>query len=100
MDGKGHAWLRYGLAMRSASRRGLLPRRPARFLDWCLNQGLLRLSGNALQYRHRELQQWLLPAQYRYHERQWWLLPTEESLTDHAPSTPDMARHVPPRHAQ
>ncbi|MFJ8010829.1 hypothetical protein [Streptomyces fagopyri] len=36
-----------------------LPFRLARFLDWATSAGLLRYSGPAYQYRHRELQQWL-----------------------------------------
>ncbi|MEU3862722.1 NACHT domain-containing protein [Streptomyces sp. NPDC028722] len=37
----------------------LLPLRLGPFLDWALEAGLLRLSGPAYQFRHRELQQWL-----------------------------------------
>jgi hypothetical protein len=37
----------------------LLPLRLGVFLDWALEAGLLRLSGPAYQFRHRELQQWL-----------------------------------------
>ncbi|MFF3404121.1 hypothetical protein ACFYW6_37300 [Streptomyces sp. NPDC002659] len=36
-----------------------LPFRLAHFLDWAASAGLLRYSGPAYQYRHRELQQWL-----------------------------------------
>ncbi|WP_353940247.1 NACHT domain-containing protein [Streptomyces sp. HUAS MG91] len=36
-----------------------LPFRLARFLDWAASAGLLRYSGPAYQYRHRELQRWL-----------------------------------------
>ncbi|MFF3275974.1 NACHT domain-containing protein [Streptomyces chrestomyceticus] len=39
--------------------RGKLPWRPGVFLDWCCASGLMRLSGTAYQFRHRELQQWL-----------------------------------------
>ncbi|MGI5457847.1 NACHT domain-containing protein [Streptomyces sp. CA-249302] len=39
--------------------RSWLPFRLARFLDWAVNAGLLRYSGPAYQFRHRELQQWL-----------------------------------------
>ncbi len=40
------------------SRRNL-PWRLGVFLDWACAAGLLRLSGSAYQFRHRELQQWL-----------------------------------------
>lgn len=36
-----------------------LPFRLARFLDWAVAAGLMRYSGSAYQYRHRELQHWL-----------------------------------------
>ncbi|MFD5848150.1 NACHT domain-containing protein [Streptomyces chartreusis] len=39
--------------------RGNLPWRLGVFLDWACAAGLLRLSGSAYQFRHRELQQWL-----------------------------------------
>jgi len=57
--GHGNVWLRYVLGVRSAARQGTLPRRPARFLDWCLDTGLMRMAGNAIQFRHRQLQDWL-----------------------------------------
>ncbi|MCX5357181.1 NACHT domain-containing protein [Streptomyces sp. NBC_00124] len=63
------AGLLYGLAYRmSAARRygafllcsrGRLPFRLGVFLDWAVRTGLLRYSGTAYQFRHRELQQWL-----------------------------------------
>ncbi|MET7575318.1 NACHT domain-containing protein [Streptomyces sp. NPDC005492] len=39
--------------------RGRLPFRLCRFLEWAVEAGLLRYSGTAYQYRHRELQHWL-----------------------------------------
>ncbi|MFI6523076.1 NACHT domain-containing protein [Streptomyces uncialis] len=39
--------------------RGRLPFRLGKFLDWAADAGLLRYSGAAYQYRHRELQHWL-----------------------------------------
>ncbi|MEU5811471.1 NACHT domain-containing protein [Streptomyces sp. NPDC047718] len=39
--------------------RGEVPRRLGVFLDWACSAGLMRLSGAAYQFRHRELQQWL-----------------------------------------
>ncbi|MEU5404400.1 hypothetical protein ABZ348_34545 [Streptomyces sp. NPDC005963] len=58
----------FGLALSTASRRYLvfllcsrrrLPFRLSPFLDWAVGAGLLRNSGAAYQYRHRELQHWL-----------------------------------------
>jgi hypothetical protein len=42
-----------------ACARGKLPWRLGAFLDWCCSAGMMRLSGTAYQFRHRELQQWL-----------------------------------------
>ncbi|AVZ75561.1 hypothetical protein SLUN_28490 [Streptomyces lunaelactis] len=39
--------------------QGQLPRRLGRFLKWSHQVGLLRTSGGAYQFRHREFQQWL-----------------------------------------
>lgn len=39
--------------------RGRVPFRLARFLDWSCDTGLMRYSGPAYQFRHRELQLWL-----------------------------------------
>lgn len=39
--------------------RGRLPWRLGAFLHWAYGAGLLRISGNAYQFRHRELQDWL-----------------------------------------
>lgn len=39
--------------------RGRVPFRLARFLDWGCGAGLMRYSGPAYQFRHRELQLWL-----------------------------------------
>ncbi len=36
------------------------PARPARFLDWANNAGLLRVNGTAYEIRHRTYQEWLL----------------------------------------
>ena len=52
-------WPRYLVATRILARRGDLPRRPAVFLDWAYESGLMRLSGVATQFRHREFQTWL-----------------------------------------
>jgi hypothetical protein len=39
--------------------RGRLPFRLSEFLDWACDAGMMRVSGAAYQFRHRELQQWL-----------------------------------------
>ncbi|MER7361602.1 NACHT domain-containing protein [Nonomuraea wenchangensis] len=44
------------------STRGRLPWRLGRFLHWCYDAGLLRISGIAYQFRHRELQDHLAAA--------------------------------------
>lgn len=49
-------WLRYLVATRILANRNQLPVRPAIFLDWAHNVGLMRLSGIAVQFRHRDLQ--------------------------------------------
>ncbi|HSL07040.1 MAG TPA: hypothetical protein VK887_03585 [Pseudonocardiaceae bacterium] len=52
-------WPRYLFAVMLLARRGDLPRRPAVFMDWAYQAGLMRLSGIAVQFRHREFQTWL-----------------------------------------
>jgi hypothetical protein len=39
---------------------GRVPLRLARFLDWAVAAGLMRTSGTAYQFRHREFQEWLV----------------------------------------
>ncbi|WP_159403814.1 NACHT domain-containing protein [Streptomyces sp. NRRL S-646] len=60
--------LTFGLRMAGASRRymvflccarGQLPWRLGAFLHWAYGTGMLRISGMAYQFRHRELQDWL-----------------------------------------
>ena len=48
---------RYAVFLLCSRRR--LPFRLGRFLDWAVTAGLMRYSGPAYQYRHRELQHWL-----------------------------------------
>lgn len=55
----GSPWLRYLVAIRILARRCELPQRPAPFLDWAYDAGLLRLAGISPQFRHRELQEHL-----------------------------------------
>lgn len=57
--GVGWVWLRYLLGVWSAAWQKRLPKRPAKFLDWCLDRGLMRMAGPSVQFRHRELQRWL-----------------------------------------
>ncbi|WP_412537757.1 hypothetical protein R8Z50_17995 [Longispora sp. K20-0274] len=53
------AWTRH-LSFTVVSRAtGVLPLRPARFLEWARQAGLLRTTGAAYQFRHRVFQQWL-----------------------------------------
>lgn len=49
-------WPRYALTVRSLSRVGSLPVKPAQFLDWAHTAGLVRLTGIGTQFRHRDLQ--------------------------------------------
>ncbi|WP_105973694.1 NACHT domain-containing protein [Streptomyces geranii] len=48
---------RYSVFLLCSCRR--LPFRLGLFLDWAVTAGLMRYSGPAYQYRHRELQHWL-----------------------------------------
>ncbi|MGW0602219.1 hypothetical protein ACWD11_34620 [Streptomyces sp. NPDC002776] len=52
-----NAWTRYAVLLLCARR--VLPWRLGTFLNWAYQGGLLRISGNAYQFRHRELQEWL-----------------------------------------
>ena len=44
--------IRYAIGVTIAHRRGDLPPRPARFLAWAYQAGILRISGTAYQFRH------------------------------------------------
>ncbi len=52
-------WPRYAVTCWLLARRRELPHRPAVFLDWAYDAGLVRLSGISVQFRHREFQAWL-----------------------------------------
>jgi hypothetical protein len=52
-------WPRYGLVVLTSRLAGRLPARPALFLDWADTAGLVRQSGIAVQFRHRDFQRWL-----------------------------------------
>lgn len=55
----GIAWLRYAIAVSLAAHDKRIPLRFTRFLHWAYQAGLLRISGNAYQFRHIELRNWL-----------------------------------------
>ncbi|MFE4695199.1 NACHT domain-containing protein [Streptomyces sp. NPDC056749] len=44
--------------------RGRVPFRLGRFVRWAHSVGLLRTAGTSYEFRHRELQEWLLASQY------------------------------------
>ena len=50
---------RYAIASLVFGFTGCFPSRPARFLEWARNAGLLRVTGIAYQFRHDTYQQWL-----------------------------------------
>ncbi|MGW4567719.1 NACHT domain-containing protein [Streptomyces sp. NPDC004561] len=50
---------RYLVFVLCSSAQGTAPLRLHAFLNWAAEAGMLRLSGPAYQFRHRELQQWL-----------------------------------------
>jgi hypothetical protein len=56
------ARMRYTLAIGLLAARGRLPLRTGEFLSWAQHAGLLRTSGTAYQYRHRQFQDWITPA--------------------------------------
>ena len=51
---------RYYLGVVIGALRGTRPMGFSAFLDWCCHAGLLRVSGIAYQFRHRQLQDWLV----------------------------------------
>lgn len=55
--------VRYAIGVTIARRRGDLPARPAQFLDWASRAGIMRISGVAYQFRHQQLQAWLLRSE-------------------------------------
>ncbi|MCR6488412.1 NACHT domain-containing protein [Amycolatopsis sp. OK19-0408] len=52
----------YALTVWKLRRSGELPGRPGQFLDWAHNAGLVRVSGAAVQFRHSDLQEFLLAS--------------------------------------
>ncbi|MBT8227689.1 MAG: NACHT domain-containing protein [Dactylosporangium sp.] len=55
----GHAWLRYAIAVGLLASQRRLPLRFIRFLRWAHQAGIVRIAGNAYQFRHAELRDWL-----------------------------------------
>jgi hypothetical protein len=53
-------WPRYFIATRILAYHRQLPPRPARLLDWAYTVGLFRLCGISIQFRHREVQDYLV----------------------------------------
>jgi NACHT domain len=53
-------WPRYFAATSILARRDQLPKRLERFLDWAYHVNLMRLSGISIQFRHREMQDYLI----------------------------------------
>ena len=53
------AWTRYHISVATMAIRQQGPLRYSAFLDWAQQAGLLRVSGIAYQFRHRQLQDWL-----------------------------------------
>jgi hypothetical protein len=53
------AWTRYHITAITNAVRGRSPLRFGDFLDWAVQAGILRVSGVAYQFRHRQLQDWL-----------------------------------------
>jgi hypothetical protein len=53
---------RYGIAVALAAAQRRTPLRLAHFLDWASDAGILRITGTAYQFRHHELQQWIMTA--------------------------------------
>jgi hypothetical protein len=58
--GIGAVWIRYVIGVLCASARRRLPLRVKSFMTWACDSGLLRVAGTAYQFRHRELQAWLV----------------------------------------
>jgi hypothetical protein len=57
------SWVRYHIAVVCAALRGNGPLRFGALLDWARDAGLLRESGIAYQFRHRQLQDRLAPPE-------------------------------------
>ena len=54
-----NAWVRYHIGVVIGAVYGSGPMRFGAFLDWGQQAGLLRLSGIAYQFRHRQIEDWL-----------------------------------------
>lgn len=53
-------WLLYAMASVTFRFSGRFATRPAQFLDWAQEAGLLGVYGDVLRFRHREFQAWLI----------------------------------------
>jgi hypothetical protein len=53
-------WYRYRVGHALAVAKGDLPPRLLSFMDWAVDAGLLRASGSSYQFRHLQLQNWVL----------------------------------------
>jgi hypothetical protein len=58
-----NGWVRYRICVIVMSLRHKGPLRFGSFLDWAQQAGLLRVSGVSYQFRHRQLQDWLVSHQ-------------------------------------
>ncbi|WP_141955440.1 NACHT domain-containing protein [Actinoallomurus bryophytorum] len=56
-----NVWLRYHICVVVSASRGRTPLRFGAFLEWAYRADVLRVSGVAYQFRHRQLQDWLTP---------------------------------------
>jgi len=54
------ASVRYGCAVLAFRRRRIFAARPAKFLQWAVRTGLVRVTGTAYQIRHDTYRQWLV----------------------------------------
>jgi hypothetical protein len=64
-DGRSSAWTRYYISVMINAVRQRSPLRFGTFLDWAHQAGLLRVSGIAYQFTHRQLQDWLTSPETR-----------------------------------
>lgn len=56
----GALWIRYAVGVWCAKMRERLPLPLESFMKWACDSGLLRTAGTAYQFRHRQLQDWLV----------------------------------------
>ncbi len=56
----GSLWIRCMIGVSCAQARGRLPLSFKKFMKWACDSGLLRIAGPAYEFRHRQLQGWLI----------------------------------------